>query len=625
MKKTMKRYLSLLLAVIMLVTSFSFAVSAEVVCSHEIASGDPNYCKVVNPTCDTQGYTIYYCVKCSTETNKVEAMRGDIKDPLGHKLDAGRFETFDGGVSYRKVYSCTNKYVYEGDCTYTYIESEDGKEIVYYRADFINNKVTGENGYYEDVDYTKVADPDKLVSTPLYSTYVKAGEEAVYEGDKPYREKTKAFAKYFFRGWSTESDLEATAEDTLADYECSDLVINKNTQFFPVFEGLTHDTDGVLTHQVRFYNFDKNNVVVPITNYQYVIHGGTPLYSDPEGNLYDPPAKDADLANTYEFKGWSTKAYYPYSKNLIAYEDTESTPIYGDVGFYPVFNAIPKNYTVMFYDSTGKTLLKYTDADGSVKEAVFDGINLKKNLLDPAVSYGINALNGNAEALAKPADDNYIYTWNGKWAILNANGTVGRALELTYFDIYEGEYNVAIDADGNEIIVNGEQKKVIRLVPVYERKRQLYAVDIEMMIPQGEDNDYYRGGADVHVVANNGQLVASGTTDANGMFRCYLYNQTPFTVTIATSDDKYLGTGTISSLQKAYNGSQSDEANMNLCRVQMTLNPDYETHCLCIHHNAFLQPIWVRILNILYNLFNVKYVCCYDMYSTIGPLLEYTA
>ena len=56
----------------------------------------------------------------------------------------------------------------------------------------------------------------------------------------------------------------------------------------------------------------------------------------------------------------------------------------------------------------------------------------------------------------------------------------------------------------------------------------------------------------------------------------------------------------------------------------MKLNPEYETHCSCIHHNALLQPIVVRLFNILYSFFNVKYVCCYDMYSTIGPLLDYT-
>ncbi len=619
MKKTMKRYLSLLLAAVMLVTSFSFAVAAENVCSHEISEADPNYTKVYNPTCDEQGYTVYYCLKCGEV-----ASTGNYKPALGHKYGEGVFVAADSeATEYRKEFTCTREYTYDGEkvkCGHSYFETEDGEEVVYYRADFINNKVT--DGYDASIDYTKVVASTK--EKHLYTDYVKAGETAIYESSAPSREKTKAFARYAFIGWSTESDLEATAENTLGDYECSDLVINKNTTFYPVFEGLTHDKYGAITHRVTFYKYDKDGAIAPITNEQNVMHGATPKYSDPYGVLYNPPAKEEDLVNTYEFAGWSTKGYRPYSQTLIANEDIESTPIYGDVGFYPVYNDIAKNYTLMFYDGEGKTVLKYTDEQGNKQNATFN-INLRKNLLDPAVSYGINALNLDAKALAKPGDENYIYTWNGKWAILNADGTTGRVVNLSYFDIYQGEYNVAIDAEGNKLYENGELKKVIRLVPVYERTRQLYAVNIEMLIPQGEDSDYFRGGADVHVVANNGQLVASGTTDANGMFRCYLYNQVPFTVTIATSDDKYLGTGTITSLHKAYDGSQSDEANLNLCRVQMTLNPEYETHCRCIHHNAFIQPIWVRILNILYNLFNYKYVCCYDMYSTIGPLLDYTA
>ncbi len=619
MKKTMKKHLSLLLAVVMLVTSFSFAVSAESVCVHETSEGDPNYTKVYNPTCDEQGYTEYYCIKCGKL-----ASTGNYKAALGHKYDEGVFvPATDAATEYRKEFTCTREYTYNGQkvkCNHSYKETEDGVEVVYYKVDFVNNKVTKE--YDSSIDYTSVA--TAFTEKHLYTDYVKAGEAAVYEGDAPYREKTKEYARYSYIGWTEDGTKEATAQNNLSDADCIDLSkIEKNLTLYPVFEGLTQDKYGVITHTVTFYKYDNNGAPAKITNEQEVMHGATPLYSY-DGTLYNPPAKDEDIVNTYEFAGWSSKGYRPYSEKLIANEDIESTPIYGDVGFYPVYNEIAKNYTLMFYDGEGKTVLKYTAQDGNKQNAVFN-INLGKNLLDPAVSYGINALNNDAKALAKPGDENYIYTWSGKWAILNADGTTGRVVNLSYFSIYESEYNIAIDAEGNKIYENGELKKVIRLVPVYERTRQLYAVNIEMLIPQGEDSDYYRGGADVHVVANNGQLVASGTTDANGMFRCYLYNQTPFSVTVATSDDKYLGTATITSLQKAYDGSQSDEANMNLCRVQMTLNPEYETHCQCIHHNAFIQPIWVRILNILYNIFNYKYVCCYDMYSTIGPLLDYTA
>ncbi|MBQ7005727.1 MAG: hypothetical protein IJN68_04785 [Clostridia bacterium] len=610
MKKTMKRYLSLLLAAIMLVTTFSFAASAANVCtSHQTAVGNPDYCKVVNPTCATEGYTIYYCINCGQEVS-----RGDPKSALGHKFNAGEFVPVDGGNSYRKQYTCLREYTQDGkvvSCPVKEYETDGGKEVVYYLVEFINNKVTA--GYNEDIDYAEVA--DTFTEKTLFTTYVRAGEEAIYAESTPFREKTLEFARYLFIGWTEDADLaDATMEDNLGDEDCrADLVITKNTKLYPVFEGLTKDENGPIMHRVQFFEFSANNAVSPVTNPQYVLHGDSPKFSDPAGVLYNPPAKEEDVVNTYKFEGWSAKAYMPYSKTLIKNEDIESTPVYGDVNFYPVYSAQPKEYTVEFYDDVlfaGKrNLLKYT-VDGKKYDAVFDGINLETNLL---AKEGIALLNNDATALAKPADDDYIYVWTGKWAILNENGTIGRTVSLTSLGIYD-----------NEFTVNDEGKKVIKLVPVYERKRQLYAVDIEMLVPSSEDRDYYRGGADVHVVANNGQLVASGTTDADGIFRCYLYNQTPFTVTVATSDDKYLGTGTISILEKAYDGNQDIEAQLNRCAVQMELNPEYETHCRCLHHNPFFQPIWVRMLNILYNIFNFKYVCCYDMYSTIGPLLEYT-
>lgn len=627
MKKTMKRYLSLLLAVMMVLTSFSFAVAAADNCAHQIAYGDPNYRKVVNPTCDSQGYTIYYCTKCSTAENKVEAMVGDYTESLGHKYEKFDFvevKDENGKVSYRKVFDCVRVYVQNGqkvECESTYVETDNGEEVVYYLVDFFNNKVTA--SYDETIDYTNVVDEYKSVH--LGYTYVRAGEEAVYSGDKPYREKTKDYAAYAHIGWTTDSDLEKTIGKNPGAENCFDIsAVNDNLVLYAVFEGLTEDSYGTITHNVTFHKFDDNNIIVPITVNQDIAHGGTPKYSNPDNKLYDPPEKSETIAATYKFKGWSTKAYKPYSTNLIANEDIENFKVYGDVNFYPVYNEIAKNYVVKFYDPQGENVIKYKE-NGVNKEAVFENINVGKDLVGDYDA--INSFIKHTESFAKPEDKDYIYIWNGQWAILNPNGSIGRTVNIRRFNLYEGEYNIAVDADGNPIVdeTTGEVKKVVMILPVFEKKRQLYAVDIEMIVPTGEDTDYNRFGADVHVVDKNNQLVASGLTDENGKFRCYLYNNVPLTVTIATSDDKYIGTAQITSLEKAFNGTQDDEANLNLKRVQMSLNPEYETHCLCIHHNALLQPIFVRILNILYNLFNVKYVCCYDMYSTIGPLLEYTA
>lgn len=623
MKKTMKRYLSFLLAIMMLVTSVAFSTSAVATCNHETATGDPTYYEEVAPTCETMGYKIYYCTKCSRPDlgQMVEVSRGDYVKAYGHLWDDGAFESNDKGA-YRKYSTCRRVKPDGEECGAKSVEMDGKNEVVYYLVNFYNNKVTA--SYDDTVTYTKVA---KTYKAPvlLYSAYVKEGTEAIYEADAPTREKTKAFPRYSFVGWTENAYLrEATSADNLSTEECADLSnITGNKDYYPVFVGETQGVNGVIKYDVVVYTVNEEGTVVPGTVNQEIPHGASPKYSY-NGEYYPVPSMPEDIVNTYTFNGWSTKHNDVSAEPGIPLKSEEKDgkviygiedfPVYGNVNFYPKFIANPKDYTVEFYRYDGKTPIKYTyalDADNNPlkAEAVFDGVHLKTNLYNVD---GINLLNADKVAMDKPEDDTYIYIWTGQWAILAEGNTAGRTVDLKNFSVIESEL----------LDVNG--KKVIRLVPVYDRVKQLYAVDIVMSIPQGEDKDYYRGEAVVQVVANNGQLVASGKTDENGKFRCYLYNQKPFTVTIATQDEKYLGTAEINFLQKI-DGSTDLEASVNKCTVAMEMNPDYETHCTCIHHNSLLQPLIVRIYNILYSFFNVKYVCCYDMYSTIGPLLAYTA
>ena len=645
MKKSMKRYLSFLLAIMMLVTSVAFSVSAGE-CAHLITDKVEVY-----PTCETQGYVHTVCKLCGADFGK-----SDYKEPYGHKIGAEKYEpvladgekydpeTFDG--VYRKYYNCTRT-----NCGKKIVDMENGKEVVYYLVRFYNNRVTDEDGYDKSITYTKVADPNEYKEVLVYSTYVKAGTEAVYENKLvPAREKTKAFPRYTFIGWTEENDLEADATDNLAKYECADLSkINGNKKYYPVFVGETNDKEGVITYSATIYIVNESGVVVPGTVRQDIPHGKAPKYRNPDGEFYAEPVKPEDIVNTYTFNGWST-SHNDYSgisgiftKGYEREDGTyvpgiEETPVYGNVGFYPTFTATPKNYTLRFCTYDQSSLLKYSytkNVNGKTEivteEAEFKGIHLGKNLIEKYE--GVLKLNNDPKATERVSDDTYIYIWTGKWAIVNKDDTVGRTIDLKNFNIYQDEYKVAVDKDGNtiyETYVNAdgeevrEEMKIITLVPVYDRVKQLYAVKIKMDIPDTEDEDYYLGEADVHVVANNDQLVASGKTNADGEFICYLYDQRPFTVTVATQDEKYLGTATINYLTKI-DGDTVKEAEINKCLVVMSMNPDYETHCTCIHHNALIQPIWVRVLNILYSLFNRKYVCCYDMYSTIGPLLQYTA
>ena len=53
-------------------------------------------------------------------------------------------------------------------------------------------------------------------------------------------------------------------------------------------------------------------------------------------------------------------------------------------------------------------------------------------------------------------------------------------------------------------------------------------------------------------------------------------------------------------------------------------NEQNKARCTCACH-SFIGGLWVTGLNIMYYLFKVKYVCCYDMYATHGSKLSYGA
>lgn len=616
MKRTMKKYISLLLAMLMLMSSVAFSIAAADHV-HILEPNNPAYYKEFSPTCVDKGYTVYYCA--DSDCNEVVNI-GNYKDALDHKYGEWAYvhisEVDESGVDgYYKYKACTRKLSGKSElCGERIYECTGDEKNVYFLVSFVNHVTTSK--YAEDVSYTKVA--VEFTDYTIYSTYVKKGESAAYKGELyPVRDKTKEFGQYSFVGWSTEK-LDATRADNLSEEDTVSLVnVQQNLTLYPVFTGIS------VYYDVVFHSL-KGQITVP----QKVLHGSTPSFrvnGDASNDYYAEPPKDSDIVNDYVFNGWAANNINqssgiptaPDAEKGIA--GIEETPVYDYVHYYPTYAAIPKGYTVEFYDYTEENLIQYAEG----KYATFDNVNLMTNLYD-SDKYGaefttaISDITRNSKVTEKPSNKEYYYTFTGKWRVLRSDDKYGSTVSLSNLYIGEGDFFEVTDEE------TGVTSKIIRLVPVYEQRLRLYAVDIQMGSLGDEDEYYYRGEAVVQVTDKNGQLVASGKTDEYGMFRCYLNYKPTFTVTVATQDSKYLGTAYITDLLKATE-SEDVEASLNKCYVPMQVNPEYISHCSCIHHNALIQPIFVRILNILYSFFNTKYVCCYDMYSTIGPLLDYTA
>lgn len=502
MKRTVKRYLSLLLAIMMLVSSSALSTSAAE-CNH---STNETSVRVVNPTCTQQGYTEYICTICGEVVST-----GIYKDALGHKY--GEWEIVKGdeeGTYYVNTQTCGRSYVQKDEngniirdeagnpvtktCGDTITEMKDGEPVKYYRVDFINNRITAE--YDETVKYVNLA--KTFTEEKVYETYVKENEAPVYGLDyNPTRGRTKAFSYYICVGWTLDGNLAEPTEDANYDTEdfkaLTEYSITENTTFYPVYRGMPYK------YGVTFYSKDNSSGEDQLTFTQDVEHGKLPKYHDPSGEVYPNPTRDLDMNNWYEFAGWATSIN---SDEVVDTETMLATPIYDNLTYYGQFTGHPLNYTIEFRTEDGKNYYKLNNG----KDAIFDCVHLGDNVSA--------LLTNNLPEPTKATDKTYMYTFTGKWLALDQNGNPGQEVDLRKLAVPYNSIRYAVDADGNKIYAtdaegnvlytsteetdeNREQKKVIRLVPKFERRLVRYDVDVEMILPSSEDIDYYRGGAEI--------------------------------------------------------------------------------------------------------------------------------
>ena len=149
MKTNLKKYL--LLTMMIAALSVMFAFSSSAARCEDSCIIDHNKDVVVNPTCTTEGYTLYYCGLCGT------SYKDNILPPTGHKYELANyfFEEQENGKYFFNKCICSN--VNNGiPCdAYTYKANDSGEEIKYYTVTFYNPWVT--DTYETDITYAKLA------------------------------------------------------------------------------------------------------------------------------------------------------------------------------------------------------------------------------------------------------------------------------------------------------------------------------------------------------------------------------------------------------------------------------------------------------------------------------------
>ncbi len=466
-------------------------------------------------------------------------------------------------------YKNVDSYQKRRDCKRCdFVEVDSG---TYYAVKFMNPWVT--DTLCDDIAYAELAESWKTEQAAV--KYVLAGDIVTADDVWVIRQKDKAFGLYELSGWA-EAKVDSGEFDaaTLFDLTTS---ITENKTLYAAFSGVEN-----VHYTVRYVNADGERASKDFE----VFHG-----KKADDSLFQPQGTDENgrviYANALTRKE-DNHRYYTFDRWNI-----DINHIYGPVSIKAVYNAHDKVYEYVFLDYKGEEIAREEVAYGTASK-----------------------FNGDAEfekRMERLKDRTYVYAWKGGFTVQGQNHTTNITTLIPHMSAKDIRYK------------DDQYYKPTYLIPAYSQQLVEYVFNLTCILPDSEhDKDDYLDALNVQIVDDKGQLVAWGGTSevgGNAVFKTKLRDSQYYIVTVVSEDEKYKAEKTID--RKFIYDLTYTEINAT---INLEISEEYikGLRCNCIHHNTLLRPIVVRIFNILYNLFNVKYVCCDDMYATLGDVLAYT-
>lgn len=510
----------------------------------------------------------------------------------------------------------------------------------------------------------------------MENCYVKEGNSITYNGKKPIRTKDMRYGEFRFVGWTKNHNYDlvpaAVTKDENAfigstlNYNVTVSNVHANAKYYAAWEGVE------VSYKTIVYNSDGQQLLIA----QNVKHGDSIDYP------FSYPTRESATSVDYIFDGWEigTKTaakdqYDFYSKDGA---HIKHIPIFSGDAIMAHHATTPRIYTIEFCDKNWNVMSK---AEIGYNSSVSDdtvGFNYKnftdvtgtyayeyrgywetekgnkvylENFTVPAGSVDYNDPLYLKDSIGNYFKDNagknlevtklheclnsnyfnsnvvtYLFVVNEKGeTIVNAGG---KALTLLVYKDNKTDKMVVneLDANGNRVKfdeADAENIRSIKIRPAYYQRIIDREIIIETSIPSSENiPEDYKNGLVVQITNENGQLIASGVTSNH---RCVLTvpKAEMYNITVVSTNGKYYAEKGI--VWSVFEAMYKNKENI---KMDLSLDKDYnestQARCRCICHNSILRGLWVRILNVLYRLFGTKYVCCYDMYVTIGDLLAYT-
>ena len=674
----MKKRLLFMLTMMVLMVAVCFSASA-VNCNDRNPAVTHSYRKtqVVQATCTAGGYDVYRC----ENDGCTSFYHSNFVDPLGHKWDEKPvYEGRNGDSYYLKSQHCNV-------CGVNEYEKDGNALAIYFKVEFLNGQafdvrdeyVTVESygkTYEIPVKYTVLAEvpvEDEITNTFTGTkveslqpeNYVKEGESITYVGKKPARTKDKRFGEFRFVGWTKDHNYD-TVTDTVdvvgsdINYKITVDKVHANAKYYAAWEGVD------VSYKTVVYNSDGKQLLVA----QNVKHGDTIDYP------FSYPTRESETSFDYIFEGWEigTKTvagdkynFYPVNEAHI-----KDIPIFSGDGIKAAHGKSPRIYTIEFCDAHWNKqavvdIAYNDDARDNMAGIVYGNYSDDTYLYEykgywetdkghkvylESFTVPKGSVDHNDPIYLKDDEGNFFKTTGGDNLEIeelhnyyyNNEGYFNKNVLTYVFPVNEkGDYIVntsgnatcivvyengiqLIDINGNRTDFTQEDAnnfRNIKVKPSYYQRVIDRKVTIETRVPANElvPEDYVSGLV-VQITNENGQLLAAGVTKNN---KCELVvpKAEIYNITVASPNDKYYAEkGIVWDVFKAMYDN-----NENII-MDLSVNKDYtdehQSRCSCICHNSFFRGIWIRVLNILYRLFKIKYVCCYDMYATIGDLLVYT-
>ena len=366
------------------------------------------------------------------------------------------------------------------------------------------------------------------------------------------------------------------------------------------------------SYTVTFYNRAQNEEKDP-----EVIGDPQPVAAGAAAS--DPAAGKTD-AELKELLAYPEEVEKSFDKWVFDGWSVDFSNVQKDLQVYPKFTKAPKQYKINYfnYDGTAAEGLnsEYCLYGGFPKESstpyrdgglaynyLFDCWSLKKNI-DPTVN---------------EEDEKYKLNWDLGLA-LPTDEMLGQVKgQPNYINVYG---------------IGEEEPIELNVYAYYTRHNKEYPLSLTVIDRYGNRLE----GADVQVLAADGQLLdqtvaqtdadgnytgrfkpAVGKTDAEGKLFLRLPYQTEYTIQVTYGD--YEG----AKIKKTNIGEMQSTQGVTIqLETAAQYNEQNKDRCTCACH-SFIGGIWVTCLNLMYTLFKVKYVCCYDMYATHGSKLAYSA